>query len=392
MVQKPKLLYASPLLPKKSGISDYSETLIYALNEYFNITLLIDNYTLKSRELYKNFDVKVYGKDRINFSEYNQILYNIGNNPEYHMYMYDLMLEHPGYVILHDYSLFYLTAGYYQEKNELFSKIYEIEGSKGIHIVKEQLKSGRFKNILECKTIADKIFLNKEILDKAKGIIVHSDYTKEMLRKRGYNNILKINMVNMGADNLSSESNNYLKMKYGIEDEDFVLGSFGNIAPTKQNHLICEAVKYYNQINDKKIYYIMAGDGGYVDDYLDKYIIKTGFIDIDKYNSILDRVNLVFNLRYPSMGETSISLIHAMGMKKACVITNDAWFKEIPDLYALKIEINEDYENVAKLLTELIENRAKVDEIGNLASKYINEEYDLLNTCNNIYNFLDQNK
>ncbi|EKQ50534.1 MULTISPECIES: glycosyltransferase family 4 protein [unclassified Clostridium] len=391
-MEKPRLLYASPLLPKKSGISDYSEILIYGLKKYFSITILIDNYTLKNKELYKDFDIKIYEKDKIDYNEYQHIIYNIGNNPDFHMYMYDLILKYSGYVILHDYSLFYLTSGYYQQNDQLFSKIYELEGSKGIHIVKKQLKQGGFKNILECKTIADKIFLNKEILDRAKGIIVHSNYTKEMLENRGYNNVLKINMVNMSNDNILDQSNDYLKKKYNISDEDFVIGSFGNIAPTKQNHIICEAVKHYNEVNDKKIYYIMSGDGDYVDSYLDKFIIKTGFIDIAKYNSILKRVNVVFNLRYPSMGETSISLIHAMGMKKACVITNDAWFKEIPDSCALKIEADEDYKELAKLLAKLVSDNKYIEEIKEKAYEYIGKEYELLKTCKTINEFILRDK
>ena len=47
-MKKPSLLYASPFAPMKSGISDYSEILVYALKNEFEITLLIDDYKLEN--------------------------------------------------------------------------------------------------------------------------------------------------------------------------------------------------------------------------------------------------------------------------------------------------------------------------------------------------------
>ena len=101
-MKKPKMLYASPLQPMRSGISDYSEVLITALSKQFELTLLTDDYELNSGYLKNNFPVLKYGKHQVDFENFDYLVYNKGNNPEYHDFIYEVCLEHPGMVILHD--------------------------------------------------------------------------------------------------------------------------------------------------------------------------------------------------------------------------------------------------------------------------------------------------
>jgi hypothetical protein len=124
-----KLLYASPFAPGASGISDYSEVLVYGLKRYFDITLLIDDYRLTNKRLYKDFDVKVYKKNPRVLNSFDFRIYNMGNNPQFHGYIYEAALASPGLIILHDVVLYYLTIGFYQNKGVLYSKIYEMVGA-----------------------------------------------------------------------------------------------------------------------------------------------------------------------------------------------------------------------------------------------------------------------
>ena len=70
-MEKKKLLYVSPFPPEKSGISDYSEILVYQLRDKYEITLLIDNYKLTNKKMYDDFEVVIYWKDRIEFEKFD---------------------------------------------------------------------------------------------------------------------------------------------------------------------------------------------------------------------------------------------------------------------------------------------------------------------------------
>ncbi|MBK8203633.1 MAG: hypothetical protein IPK68_15350 [Bdellovibrionales bacterium] len=126
---KKKILYFSPIPPYKSGIADYSETLLTALSERFNITIAIDPmrivnsglYNVNERDLLGKFrpdliekyEIKYIGWDKVDFDAYDYRIYNVGNNPHFHSYMYDILRYHPGLIILHDVVLHYLTVGRY---------------------------------------------------------------------------------------------------------------------------------------------------------------------------------------------------------------------------------------------------------------------------------------
>lgn len=369
-MEKPTLLYASPFWPKKSGISEYSEALIDGLSNYFQITLVIDDYTIDNGKIKSKYNIIKYNPGR-NFDGYDFIIYNFGNNPDYHGYMYEMIQRYPGYIILHDYILYYLTVGYYANKDLLFQKIYELEGNRGIQIVKDSLKKTESRNLLHHKQIAPLLPMNKEIIDRAKGIFVHSEYTMNILKNKYKEvDIYKINLVKCKTSEVNK--NNFLHRHFKISENDYIIGSVGFIAETKQNELICHAVKRYNKKHEKKIHYVMIGEGNYVDLLLDKYIHKTGFLDNKQFFGAIASCDLIMNLRYPYNGESSATLIQCMDLKKPCVVTDIGWFSELPDNCVIKMPINCSDDDLVLLLKKARDGNLEV--IANNAKNYV-EEY-----------------
>ncbi len=386
-----KLLYASPFLPMKTGISDYSEVLVYGLKKYFDISLLIDNYKLENKKLYKDFKVKVYTKDKIAYQIYDYIIYNIGNNPTYHTYIYDSILKYPGMIILHDFILYYLTIGYYRNKKNFYSKIYELSGVRGINILKQKIKNGE-ENLLECKDIANLLPLNKELLNSNSLIMVHSYYTynkiKEIINNK--NRLKKINHIELIDKGFPFINKDLLLNSYNIPKDSFLISSFGYIAPTKLNHIICEVVKKINSVINKKVYYFMVGEGFYVDQYIDnKYIFKTGYSNLREFNSFIMNSDLIINLRNPSMGETSGALIRALGVGKPCIVSNDAWFSELPDDVVVKINNQSAKEELYEKIIYLINNKTQFSNISIKAKKYISKYHSIDTISHDIYKFLE---
>lgn len=385
---KKKLLYASPFSPLKSGISDYSEVLIYGLREFFDITLLIDNYKLESKKLYEDFDVLIYKKNEINLSFYDYIIYNIGNNPHYHSYIYECALKWPGMIILHDFVLYYLTIGFYRNKETFYSKVYEMEGAKGINLLKKSIKEG--KDLLECKELAPLLPLNKELINSNNLIMTHSFYTYNKIAKvtDRKERLRKINLVQLIDDHFDPVAKKLLMNKYRIPDNCLLMSSFGSVAAIKLNHIICEIVDEINSSSDRKICYVMVGDGNYVDHKLNDYIIKTGYIDLLEFNSFIFHSDLIINMRYPSMGETSGSLIRILGLGKPCLVSNDAWFAELPDNLVMKINIDKVKDNLMERIIYLLDNPGKLFDISAKAINYINANHSLKQISKDIYEFL----
>ena len=390
-MEKPKLLYASPFWPMKSGISEYSENLLMGLERFFDITLLTDQYTLQNKQLIKRFPVIRYQRSK-KYKGFDYIIYNIGNNPDFHSYMIEAMQSNPGFVILHDYSLYYLAVDYYQEKGCLFQKLYELHGVEGITLVKNSLKRSEQSDLLQHKNLASLLPLNKEFLVGAKGVFVHSEYTKSKLREEC--NIEKVKIIPFCQPQLEMaepKDKSILSKKFNnIRNNDYVIGSAGFIAPSKQNELICKAVLLYNKTHKKKVHYVMIGDGNYVDTYLGEYIHKTGFTGMKDFFDALDCCDLIFNLRYPYGGETSATLLQCMSKGLPCVITNIGWFGELPQDCVIKIDKEAGVENIIDIIKNCIDS--DLTSFKKNAVRYIKENCDPVRVAEKIFNIINDSK
>jgi len=86
-----KIAFFSPLPPARSGIADYSATLL--------------------EELRKLADVQVFSSKPASFdpADFDVVLYQVGNNA-HHDFCYETALEHPGVVVIHEANLHHLIA------------------------------------------------------------------------------------------------------------------------------------------------------------------------------------------------------------------------------------------------------------------------------------------
>ncbi len=357
-----KLLYISPFWPVKSGISEYSESLIWGLENYFDVSILVNNYKLDNKKIVKKFPV-INFEEGISLEGYDVILYNFGNNPDAHEFMYELLNRYPGYVIMHDVSLFYLVVDYYAKKGNLYQKVYEMEGAKGIRYIKESLKKNPEPNLILHKDLAANVRLNAEVLRKAKGILVHSEYAKKQIEEVvAPEKICKINLVENKIETQLKQD--FLRNRFGIEKDEKIIGAAGFIGPSKQNEISCMAIKEYNRTHKEKIHYVMIGEGNYVDTYLDDYIHKTGFLENEDFYNALYSCDMILNLRYPYNGESSATLIQSMSMGKPCVVTDIGWFSELPDECVIKVKKDISVEQLVQTIDLSLKKGQKIAEKG----------------------------
>lgn len=353
-MEKRKLLYVSPFWPLKSGISEYSENLVWGLQNHFDVTLLSNNGSFSSKRLKDTFNCEQYSAEK-DYSGYDYIIYNIGNNPDYHGYMYDMISKYSGFVILHDFALYYLTVGYYAQRNQVFQKIYELAGVNGIQTLKDSLKRNPDSELLHHKDLAAKLPLNKEILQHATGVFVHSDYTRQLVKKLlPEKEVYRIHHLQRLLD--SDYDRDFIRKMFSIKKDDIIVGSIGFIAPSKKNDLVCMAINLYNQKHNKKIHYVMVGDGNFADNYLNAHIHKTGFMDNAYFFDAISGCDLIMNLRYPYNGETSGTVLQCMAMKKPCVVTDIGWFSELPDDAVVKKPKELTAEELCEEIEKLISN------------------------------------
>lgn len=393
-----KMAYFSPLPPQKSGISNYSELLLPYLGKYYDIDLWVPGQK-PNTHISQRHHIIDYKKNRMlteKLKDYDVVLYNIGNNPEFHSEIYETFLHHPGIVILHDYVLFYLVTGYFlnykDDREQYIREFFYNYGIEGIDAVKQILR-GHLPPLQYPHP--ERYPLLRRLIKTAPGIIVHSELTKKMLIDIGCSPA-KVVTINHLIDTTmpitcSQEENRKQRKRYGISEDDVLISSFGYIAPTKRNEQVISVVNEIISTTSLNVTYLMVGEGNYVDGLLGNHIKKTGFTSMEEYETLLCASDIVVNLRYPSMGECSGTLIQALTVGKPCIVTNNAWFSELPDNVVIKIpfdRVEEQYALKDALLSLLNDNEKRM-ELGRNAHEYVFRSHDPSSIAERMHQFFN---
>jgi glycosyltransferase involved in cell wall biosynthesis len=346
-MHKPSLLYASPLPPVQSGIAVYSRWLVKALSQYFDLTLYIDANNTVDSEL-AAFPILRVGSQEIDLSVFDHRLYHLGNHAEYHAYIYEACLRNPGWFVLHEFVLYYLVAGIYHRQPDFYRQIFRIGGASAVSAIRESMRGGtdpfKYRN-------PENLALNQELLLSRNRIIVHSDYTYGLVRKHAPQAHIYRSELVQGETTMPRRRRAECLAEWGIPPNAVVIASVGFVVATKLNDVVCRAVEQLVQRRNAPIYYLMVGEGDHVNSYLSERIKVTGYVPESDFDEYLAHVDLVINLRYPTMGETSAAVLRAFSFAKPCIVTDVGWFSELPDDVVLKIDCS----NPARIEAHLVE-------------------------------------
>ena len=365
-----KIAYFSPLPPKQTGVASYSRHLVPALAEQAEVHLF-DNGPVQAPAECPLIDYIADRQSILSLGSYDACVYHIGNNPWDHSYIYDVFLHHPGVVVLHDAVLYFLMAG--RGPGALLKELCMENGNTGLL---------DWSHILAVSPGADplqypfpELFpLVTRVLKNAQGIIVHSNTTKRRLLEYHYKP--PIYVVNM----IASSSTGYsigpqLRKELGLPAETLLIGTFGFIGPTKRPSTIFRALSSLGPDFPAKL--LVIGQGQDLTAMIRSFglqdrVICPGFVPDAYFEKYLKAVDIVINLRYPSMGETSLTLIQAMYHARPCIVTNDAWFSELPDDCLWKISAGEtEMVELQQALTTLAGNPDRRGALGDVARDYV---------------------
>src|SRR6478735_1970234 len=160
-----RVAYYSPLPPSRSGIADYSALLLPALRERIDVVVAEQGKRAPSADV---------------------DLYHIGNEPDAHGWILDALNRRGGVVVLHEYVLHHLIAGTTIGRGKGRAYLDAMERELGV--AGRLLGLGVLDNLLPLlwETQPERFPLSGVVLDRATGLIVHSNYVAERARAAGY--------------------------------------------------------------------------------------------------------------------------------------------------------------------------------------------------------------
>src|SRR6266481_9328128 len=158
-----RVAFFSPLPPTKSGIADYSSAVLEHLTRFAQV----DTFTQKPAK----FDA----------SQYEAIVYQLGNNP-HHTFAYEMAMEHPGTVVMHEANLHHLIADLTIKRGDWDAYLREVEYNGGAGALAHALRV----RALETGPDYEGVAMTRRILESARGVIVHSQFMVDEVRRAGF--------------------------------------------------------------------------------------------------------------------------------------------------------------------------------------------------------------
>jgi len=380
-----KIAFVTPLSPQKTGIADFCEEILPLLKNYFDIDLFTKSSNTSNKEISEKF--KIYTYDDLEVDEirakYDRIVYQIGNNEENHGRIYELALKYKGIVELHDVSIEGLIWGMtlQHEKREKYLDIVEYCHGKNARKQAEGAFSGASIPLWDSPLAFP---LNKQIIDAAEAVIVHSDLGFQMVR--GIRKDVEVAKIYLHTNDIYddyAELKREYKKEFGFSSE-FVLASFGFGTKTKRILEILEALSYVKK-QGHKFKYIIVGKVE-KDLNIDKIIKKfeledfvevTGYVSLEDLKKYMIATDVCMSLRYPSHGESSAILHRALGMGKFVVLTNEGTFSEYPDDVCAKIEMENEIENIENIILDCIKGKIDIEKHEKNSLEYAKHNFNI---------------
>lgn len=386
-----KIAYFSPLSPLKSGIVDYSEKeLLPFLKKFCEIDLYIDDgYKPTNKEIASSFKIYNHKKFSKHANEYDTVIYHMGNNP-LHEYIYDYSMKYPGIVVLHDIFLHGLiwnktfgkgdTKGYI----ELISQMYGEMGKKNAITATNNQKFSEMEF---------KYPLIKNILNRSVGIIVHSDYGKKIALSEKYNIVIKKIKSPVISSSIFNIDSARIRKKLGLKQDTLIIGTFGFVFPHKRISVTLKAFKKFCEDFPNSVLLIVGEENIGLKDMIKEYgvesAIQTGFVPFQKMYEYMQVSDICINLRYPTAGETSASLLRLLSMRKPVIISNVGWFSELPDDCCAKVDVdNYEEELLLEYLKALASNENLRKKMGNNAREFVLKEHNPEKIAHEYYKFI----
>jgi len=269
-----------------------------------------------------------------------QPIYHLGNNP-FHEEIYRLAMREPGIIVLHDVVLHHLVVEMTLARGDVEGYVAALRASHGD--AGEAWARGRAAGMHD--EIGNFLLpASIDIARRSRAVIVHNKWAAERLLSFGVETPVYV----VPHPYVHEES----RRKVSVPDGR-IIGLFGFLTAAKRADVVLEAFAAARK-QDRSLTLLVVGEPAPnidVDAMRRDGVVFTGYVPDEDFSSYYAAADRLVNLRYPSAGETSGTLIRALDAGKPVAVSDYAQFAEFPDDCVTKIPLGGDEVN---MLTEFL--------------------------------------
>jgi len=375
------LNWFSPLPPAKTGVADFLSGILPALTKRAQVTLWTDQPKWDS-SVEKSAKVRSYRLEEMPWDELNRAdlnFYNIGNNHLFHGSIWQVARRQPGAVILHDIRLHeFFESLYRNQSQDTASYLTQMEryyGAEGLRAAADSVKNGA----TAIHSLAGRYPLTALALENSLGVLVHTREAYEELKQanRWLVTYAPLAFSRASASTRSSQRTN----KRHAHVQPYHLIAFGFIGRNRQLDLLLETLAQFPQKDQFRLdIYGEVWDAAHIRTWiqtlgLGKLVTLRGFVSQDDLDAALSSADLAINLRYPTMGEASISQLRIWAHALPTLVTRVGWYGEIPANVVAHVRPEYETVDIQEHLTTFLADPERFAQMGQQGQQLLAEQH-----------------
>jgi glycosyltransferase involved in cell wall biosynthesis len=366
-----RIAWVGPLPPSPSGIGDYSADLLPDIAALVPVVAFTSEPGWAPDRPIPGLSVRPWEELPEALAADSELVpvYHQGNN-EFHWFVHDLAMAHPGVLVLHDVVQHHGLldrAGLTGDWGLLRDALVEQYGSERRDLV--ALRRSGIGGHLEQFLFP----LSGPLIRRSLVTVVHSRYARDMARRECPTAVFHIVPHHSGVPPASLPlTPAEVRARLGIASSTLLVGSFGYITIPKQGDVLLRGMaELLSDGADAAVVFVGSDERrGELGDRAEElgiggHVHFAGYLDRPEFYAYLAAVDVVVSLRYPSAGETSGTLSRALSLGKCLIAADYANFAELPDEACIHIPIHHDpAPELARALRRLIERPSQRRLIG----------------------------
>jgi glycosyltransferase involved in cell wall biosynthesis len=374
----------TPLPPSASGIGQYSAELLPALAAQYDLTVVLADDAESPDLLPAEVTVQRVSAFQQAREPFDATIYQVGNSPA-HAYVLAQAERAPGICVLHDVVLQHLQVWRALNGSAAAAAAYRAEMQRRYGTVGTAAADDLLHNRAPASPYTA-IPLCERVVERSLATIVHSRYARDQVLRHCPG--AEIDVVPHGVPLLLQGDRAQARADLGLPQEALIVAALGNLIPEKRLEVALSAfARALYSLPEALI--VVAGTGSRHYDPrifarhqgLEPVTRWLGRVEAAAFERLLVAADLCVNLRWPTGGETSGSLLRMLAAGRATLVSDAGSFAELPDDACLKVPVGPgEEESLVRALARAAHDPGWVAAIGARARAFIAAEHSFART------------
>ena len=363
-------VWVSPLPPLPSGIGQYSADLLDATTGVWELSVLPESGSNRSIAGHR---VATFNEAR----KHDRLILQIGNS-HFHEHAFALAERGGSILVMHDVVLHHARLAEFVRRGQASQYIELMQNLYG------ETGAGHAREVLRGTGVDGENFpLCEDLIRRARSIVVHSEHAR--LRVERLVPGCSVSVVPMGVPLPALVDRHSARRHFGIRDDAFLVTSITHVNPMKRMPVVLRAFRrLLEKVRHARL--VIAGtvaEGVQLERQIELLGLKshvrlTGYVSDDDARILARAGDVSVNLRYPSTGETSASLLRLMAAAAPVIATKHGSALELPEGAVLHLPVDRlEEETLAEYLIWLAGDPTLRARIGAAGREFIETSHSM---------------